>query len=68
VATKIWSNDDKIFFYFDESQLVIYPASKDGFDKIFARIHVLFSSKTDEDVSFYFDLLLKHFLGNKLFL
>lgn len=68
MAFKIWENDDKIFFYFDESQLIIYPIGKDGFDKIFARIHVLFSSKTiDDDVSQYF-VFLKNFIGNKLFL
>lgn len=40
LTCQIWRNDDKIFFYFDSDQLIIYPENRSGFDKVFARIHI----------------------------
>ena len=34
------SMDDKIYFYFDDESIVIYPCEKAGMDRIFARIKV----------------------------
>jgi len=36
----VWDKNDKIFFYFDESNMFIYPDERAGFDKVFARIHI----------------------------
>ena len=39
----IWAgtrDEDKINFYFDDNTMVIYPAERSGFDKVFARIHI----------------------------
>ena len=36
----VWGTSEKMYFYFDEDQLIIYPAEKGGFDKVFARIHI----------------------------
>jgi len=41
ICTKIWKNDERIIFYFDDNQLIIYPETRQGFDKIFARIHII---------------------------
>ena len=40
LTSQIWKNDEKIYFYFDTDQVIIYPESRQGFDKIFARIHI----------------------------
>lgn len=40
MAAQIWKNDERIYFYFDTDQLIIYPEQRHGFDKIFARLHV----------------------------
>lgn len=40
LTSQIWRNDDKIFLYFDADQMIVYPESRAGFDKVFARIHV----------------------------
>ena len=40
LTAQIWKNDEKIYFYFDVDQLIIYPESRQGFDKIFARLHI----------------------------
>ena len=40
LAAQIWKNDERIYFYFDTDQLIIYPEQRHGFDKIFARLHV----------------------------
>mmetsp|Transcript_31677 Transcript_31677/g.48479 ORF Transcript_31677/g.48479 Transcript_31677/m.48479 type:complete len:174 (+) Transcript_31677:76-597(+) len=36
----LWKQDDKILFYFDTDQMIVYPQNKSGFDKVFARIHI----------------------------
>lgn len=55
LASQIWRNDDKIFFYFDTDQMIIYPENRSGFDKVFARIHIANSSpKGISDVSTFF--------------
>jgi hypothetical protein len=40
LTAQIWKNDDKIYCYFDSDQMIIYPESRSGFDKVFARIHI----------------------------
>ncbi len=40
LVSQIWAAADKIYFYFDQDQLIIYPEEKGGFDKVFARIHI----------------------------
>lgn len=40
LAQQIWKQGEKIFFYFDTDSMIIYPESRAGFDKVFARIHV----------------------------
>ena len=45
----LWKADDKIFFYFDQDQMIIYPQNKSGFDKIFARIHINNSNPRNAD-------------------
>lgn len=40
MTSQIWKNDEKIYFYFDADQMIIYPENRSGFDKIFARIHI----------------------------
>lgn len=43
VFSNIWSGsqeDEQIFFYFDNENMVIYPGEKGGFDRVFARIHI----------------------------
>ena len=40
LTSQIWKNDDKIYCYFDSDQMIIYPESRSGFDKVFARIHI----------------------------
>ena len=64
LASQIWRNDDKIFFYFDTDQMIIYPENRSGFDKVFARIHIANSSpKGISDVSIFLSFM---FLGPKL--
>ena len=41
--SNIWQHsaeDEQIFFYFDAENMVIYPAERGGFDRVFARIHI----------------------------
>ena len=40
IYQNIWSNDERIYFYFDSEQLIIYPEERRGFDKVFARISI----------------------------
>lgn len=43
VYTNVWNTqpeDDKIFFYFDDENMVIYPGERCGFDRVFSRIHI----------------------------
>ena len=40
VNSNLWSNDDVIYFYFDTDNVVIYPETVSGIDRVFARIHI----------------------------
>jgi hypothetical protein len=40
VYDQIWGHDERIYFYFDSEQLIIYPEERRGFDKVFARISI----------------------------
>ena len=51
------SMDDKIYFYFDDESIVIYPCEKGGFDKIYARIKV--EVKSSDQNSFFSEYLIK---------
>ena len=48
-------------FYFDTDQMIIYPAEKGGFDRIYGRIHIL-NSKAGESVIWLFNLVGNPFL------
>jgi hypothetical protein len=37
----IWESGEKILIYFNDHNIVIYPESNIGFDKIFGRIHIV---------------------------
>ena len=39
---QIWggSGGEKIYFYFDQDCMIIYPEDKGGFDRVYARIHI----------------------------
>ena len=61
LTSQIWANQDKIYFYFDVDQMIIYPENRAGFDKVFARIHInncnpkgIDVSKTDPPFDFVF--------------
>ena len=51
------SMDDKIYFYFDDESIVIYPCEKAGMDRIFARIKV--EVRSSDSNSFFNDYLIK---------
>ena len=51
MTSQIWKNDEKIYFYFDQDQMIIYPENRSGFDKIFARIHINNSNPKAIEVS-----------------
>jgi hypothetical protein len=51
LVSLIWSASDKIYFYFDQDQMIIYPEEKGGFDKVFARIHIANLNSKAGDVS-----------------
>jgi hypothetical protein len=40
VYDNIWGHDERVYFYFDSEQLIIYPEERRGFDKVFARISI----------------------------
>jgi hypothetical protein len=41
-VNQIWggSGSERIFFYFDQDCMIIYPEDKGGFDRVYARIHI----------------------------
>ena len=51
LTSQIWANQDKIYFYFDVDQMIIYPENRAGFDKVFARIHINNCNPKGLDVS-----------------
>ena len=51
------SLDDKIYFYFDDESIVIYPCEKGGLDKVFARIKI--EVKSSDQNSFFNNYLIK---------
>lgn len=54
LTQQIWRNDDKMYFYFDVEQMIIYPESRSGFDKVFARIHITNSNpRPDSSQNFF---------------
>ncbi len=42
LVNQIWggSGQEKIYFYFDQDSMIIYPEDKGGFDRVYARIHI----------------------------
>ena len=36
----LWGQDEKIYFYFDNQNVVIYPEERGGFDRVWGRIHI----------------------------
>jgi len=34
------SGQEKIYFYFDQDCMIIYPEDRGGFDRVYARIHI----------------------------
>ena len=51
LTSTIWKNDDKIYFYFDADQMIVYPENRTGFDKVFARIHINNTNPKGNEVS-----------------
>jgi hypothetical protein len=49
--------DDKIYFYFDDESIVIYPSEKAGIDRVYARIKI--EVKSQDANSFFNDYLIK---------
>ena len=45
MVNQIWGtsgaqSSERIFFYFDTDNMIIYPEDKGGFDRVYARIHI----------------------------
>jgi hypothetical protein len=42
LANQIWAtaNGERIFFYFDQDCMIIYPEDKGGFDRVYMRVHI----------------------------
>ena len=42
LVNQIWggSGQEKIYFYFDQDCMIIYPEDRGGFDRVYARIHI----------------------------
>lgn len=40
VNGSLWGSDEKIYFYFDNMNVVIYPEERGGFERVWGRIHI----------------------------
>ncbi len=40
LVSQIWSGVDRIYMYFDEESVIVYPEERRGFDRIYARVHI----------------------------
>ena len=58
VYSQIWGHDETIYFYFDNNNVVIYPETRGGFDKVYARIHIADVYK-DNGIGFFYSYTVK---------
>eukprot|EP00347_Sterkiella_histriomuscorum_P007817 403347449 len=54
LVSHLWGNAERILFYFDNDQMIIYPEEKGGFDRVYARIHILNTHQKSGDGQHFF--------------
>ncbi|CDW88775.1 UNKNOWN [Stylonychia lemnae] len=54
LASQIWGNTGRIFFYFDDTKMIIYPEEKNPFDRVFARVHIDLLAMDTNDIQVHF--------------